>query len=257
LTRNPDEVTTMSNHLRAAFALIVTATTVATVSAQPPSAPAAAKPGINKPFENPNVHDYVAKFETGTREVYARREAIVRALELKKGMAVGDVGAGTGAFTRLIADRVGPEGKVYAVDISKAFLEHIARESERLGQSQVKTVQGSQESIGLGTASIDLAFLCDVYHHLENPSANLGSIRAALKPGGVLAVVDFDRVKGQSSEFVLEHVRADKSTFAAEIRAAGFIILETPNAPSLKENFFLRFRKGETPASKKQEPEVQ
>src|SRR5206468_208164 len=71
----------------------------------------------------------------------------------------------------------------------------------------------------------------------------LASLRKALKPGGRLVVVDFDRVKGKSTEFVLKHVRADRATFAAEIRAAGFLPDPVANPPGLTENFFLRFRK--------------
>ena len=245
----------MTRLLRRFLALIgSTIATTLTVSAQAPATPPAASPEINKPFVNPDVKGYVAKFETESREVYAQREAIVRTLELKKGMAVADIGAGTGAFTRLIAERVGPEGKVYAVDISPAFLEHIAKEAERLGHAHVKTVQGTQQSTRLAVGSIDLAFLCDVYHHLENPTATLASIRRALKPKGVLVVVDFDRVKGKSSAFVLEHVRADQSTFAAEIKAAGFVPLDTPRPPPLQDNFLLRFRKVDEPVRKNDGP---
>src|SRR5205085_2405627 len=69
------------------------------------------RPGINKPFENPDVKEYVGKFEVESREVYAKRGEIVAACGLKPGMAVADVGAGTGLFTRLFAREVGPTGK--------------------------------------------------------------------------------------------------------------------------------------------------
>ena len=82
-------------------------------------------------------------------------------------MAVADVGAGTGLFTRLFAEQVGPEGKVYAVDISKEFLDHIAAQAKAKGQAQVVTVRGTQDSTNLPAGSVDLVFLCDVYHHLE------------------------------------------------------------------------------------------
>jgi ubiquinone/menaquinone biosynthesis C-methylase UbiE len=218
------------------------------VSGQATAPAPAASSDINKPFENPDVKQFVARFEADNREVYARRESVVKALGLKPGMAVADVGAGTGLFTRLIAERVGGEGKVFAVDVSPAFLRHIDEQSKRLGQTQVRTVRGSQESTLLPAGSIDLAFLCDVYHHLENPQKTLASIRRALKPGGELVVVDFDRVKGKSTEFVLKHVRAGKSVFASEIKAAGFEPLPAPEAPGLKENFFLRFRRTDDPA---------
>jgi predicted methyltransferase len=203
-------------------------------------------PSINKPFANPDPKKYVATFEAESREVYAQREAIARALGLKPGMAVADIGAGTGLFTRLIADKVGHEGKVFAVDIAEPFLKHIAEQSQKLGQTQVQTVLGSQLSTGLAAGSIDVAFLCDTYHHFEKPEVNLASIRRALRPDGVLVVVDFDRVVGKSAPFTLIHVRASKDVFLAEIKAAGFTLVETPDAPKLKENFFVKFRRRRT-----------
>lgn len=222
----------------------------ASASGQAQTKPPGLDPEINKPFADPDVKAFVARFETETREVYARRVAIVKALDLKPGMAVADVGAGTGAFTRLIAERVGPEGKVYAVDISEAFLKHLADSSEKLGQTQVQPVRATQQSTGLAAGAVDLAFLCDSYHHFENPAKTLASLRRALRKGGQLVVVDFDRVKGKSSEFVMKHVRADKAGFTAEIKAAGFEPVPAPNAPALKENFFLRFRRTDDPAPK-------
>jgi ubiquinone/menaquinone biosynthesis C-methylase UbiE len=204
-------------------------------------------PQINAQFTKPVVKDWVARFESEDREVFARRAEIVSALNLKPGMAVADLGAGTGLFTRLMAEKVGPEGKVYAVDVSRDFLKHIAERSKELGQSQVKTIEGSQHSTNLKPGSVDLVFLCDVYHHLEDPGPVLDSIRKALRPGGSLVLIEFDRVEGKSKEFVLKHVRADKAQFFREIRQAGFAL--DPSQPKVKlaENFFARFRKGEGP----------
>ena len=86
------------------FALAVTMGLVA--SAQEKSV----KPGINKPYEDPDVKEFVGKFETESREIYAKRKDIVERCKVKPGMAVADVGAGTGLFTRLFAEAVGPKG---------------------------------------------------------------------------------------------------------------------------------------------------
>jgi ubiquinone/menaquinone biosynthesis C-methylase UbiE len=200
---------------------------------------------INKPFENPDVAQYIKRFESESREVYAQREAIVAAVGLKPGMAVADVGAGTGLFTRPFADVVGPEGKVYAVDISRPFLDHIAREARKRGQSQVQTIQGTQDTTNLPPGSVDVAFLCDVYHHLEQHPKVLASIHRALRPGGRLIVIEFDRREGVSTDFIMKHVRAGKAQFLAEIAAAGFEPLKNPGAPVFKENFFAEFRRVE------------
>jgi ubiquinone/menaquinone biosynthesis C-methylase UbiE len=212
-----------------------------------PAPPAAADPAINRKFNNPNVKELIGQLESADREVYARREAIVKALGLKKGMSVADIGAGTGLFTRLIADRVGREGTVFAVEVADPLLQHIQEQSKKLGQTQVRVVRGSQESTGLAVGAIDLAFLCDAYHHLERPEQTLASIKRALRPGGQFVVVDLDRAKNKDNAFVREHVRAEAGVFAAEIKAAGFEPLPASNAPALKENFFLRFRKPPEP----------
>ena len=204
---------------------------------------AKADPKINEPFRKPDVKDFVKKFETESRENYAHRHEIVAALGLEPGMAVADIGAGTGLFTRMFAEQVGPTGKVYAVDIAQPFLDHIAADARNRKQKQVITVLCSQDSTNLPAESVDLVFLSDVYHHLEKPEKTLASIRRALRPRGRLVVIEFDRVEGRSSGFVLKHVRASQAVFRKEIEDAGFFVVPTPQPPKLKENFFLTFEK--------------
>ena len=204
---------------------------------------------INRPFERPDAAEWTRKFESESREVYTRREAIVKALGLKPGQSIADIGAGTGLFTRMFADRVGPEGTVYAVDVSPVFLKHIADKARKQGQSQIHPVRGTQDSTNLSPGSIDAAFLCDTYHHFERPERVLATIHKALRPGGRLFVIDFDRRERLSSNFVLKHIRADKAQFLAEIAASGFERVATPRPPNLSENFFAEFRKLERPAS--------
>ena len=90
---------------------------------------------------------------------------------------------------------------------------------------------------------MDVVFLSDVYHHLEIPKKSLASIHKALRPDGRLVIVEFDRIEGKSSAFVLKHIRASQAVFRKEIEEAGFEVIPTRNPPKLKENFFLRFKK--------------
>ena len=85
------------------------------------------RPGINKAFLDGelDVHRFVEMFEGESREVFASRARIVDALALSPGSHVADIGAGTGAFLPVFDRAVGPEGRVYAVDISPKFLEHL------------------------------------------------------------------------------------------------------------------------------------
>ena len=199
------------------------------------------RPGINKPFENPDVKEYVGKFEVESREVYAKRQEILAACGLKPGMAVADVGAGTGLFTRMFARAVGPEGKVYAVDIAPRFVEHVEKTCKEAGFKNVQGVVCTPTSVEFPENSVDLVFVCDTYHHFEFPQRTLASIHRALRPGGRIVLVDFHRIPGKSSLWILFHVRAGQEVFVKEIETAGF--KQTGEEKFLKENYLVRFVK--------------
>ena len=200
------------------------------------------KPGINAPFQNPDAAEWAKKFEGESRETFDKRAGVVAACGLKPGVRVADIGAGTGLYTRPFAAAVGETGTVYAVDISPNFLDHIKKSATKAGLGNVKTVLGSDVSCMLPPASVDVAFLCDTYHHFEFPERMAASIFAAIKPGGRLIVVDFVREPGVSSEWTLGHVRAGRATVTAEIRAAGFAAPREVKGV-LKENYLLVFEK--------------
>jgi predicted methyltransferase len=201
------------------------------------------RPGINKPFEDPDVKEFVGKFETESREIYARRKDILEKCQVKEGMAVADVGAGTGLFTRLFAKAVGATGKVYAVDIAPKFIEHVEKTCKEAGLKNVTGIVCKPDSAGLPEGSVDLVFICDTYHHFEFPNKTMASVRRALKPGGRVVLIDFHRIPGKSSEWVLGHVRAGQEVFVKEVESAGF--KRTGEEKFLKENYFVRFEKAE------------
>ena len=198
---------------------------------------------INKAFKNPDVDEFTKRFETDSREVYGKRKEVVKAIGLKPGDAIADVGAGTGFYSKLFAEAVGSDGKVYAVDIAKPFLKHIADDAKKLGLTQIQTIEGSQHSTNLPADSVDTVFMSDVYHHFEHHQEVLASIHRALHSGGTLALVEFDKKKEGGSEFMKNHIRATKDEFISEIKQAGFEPIETKKPPAFKENFFARFKK--------------
>jgi ubiquinone/menaquinone biosynthesis C-methylase UbiE len=202
-----------------------------------------ARPALNEEFRKPDmdVASWVARFEGESREIAAQREAIVALLALKPGESVADIGAGTGLFEEPFAKAVGPTGTVYAVDISPAFLEHLRQRAAESGWKQVRVVACDDRSTKLPAASVDAAFLCDTYHHLEHPGETLGSLLRAMRPGGRLLVVDFHRVPGTSRDWVLEHVRCGAEQVRAEIEAAGFRWLRDVTPAGLSENYALLF----------------
>lgn len=195
------------------------------------------RPGVNSRFKGDlDVDEWVARFESESREVYHNRDAIIAALHLKPGMDVADIGAGTGFYSLAFADCVEPGGHVYAVDIAKPFLEHIEAEADRRGLDNITTIQCPDNSTGLARGSVDAAFICDTYHHFEFPESTMTSLHRALRPGGRVYIVEFIRhdVDGgrddakwmalpqSRREWIFKHVRCDRATIVDECRRAGF-----------------------------------
>ena len=208
--------------------------------AVPPGA-VAANPEINRPYLNPDVDYWRRVFESEQREIYRYRHDILAALNLRSGMRVADVGAGTGFFSLMFARVVGDGGRVYAVDISPEFISAIEDRAAAEGLGNVTGVVNSQASLPLAPGSVDLVFISDTYHHFEDPRAMLDGIRTALVPGGEVVVVDFRRVAGQSGPWVMGHVRAGAQVVIGELEAAGFQFEE--RLDFMRSQYFLRFRK--------------
>ena len=124
-----------------------------------------------------------------TRE--ERPDLVLAALPLKPGMAVADIGAGTGYYARRMAERVGTSGVVYATDIQPEMLQLLEQEASARGITNVKPVLATTTDPKLPPESIDLAVMVDVYHELEYPHETLSGIVRALKPGGRIAFVEF------------------------------------------------------------------
>jgi ubiquinone/menaquinone biosynthesis C-methylase UbiE len=198
-----------------------------------------ASPEINEQYRHPSFERWQRGLESEGREVYDQRLAIVDAVGLRLGMSVADVGAGTGLFTRLFAARVGPQGRVYAVDIAREFVDGNLQSARNARLTNVIGIVSTQTDTRLEENSVDVAFVSDTYHHFEDPKATLASIRRALRPGGAFIVVDYERIPGTSPDWVLKHVRAGKEEFRREIEAAGFRYIE--EVKLMRENYFLRF----------------
>ncbi len=207
------------------------------------------KPGINDSFRDPDPKEFQGKFEIESREVFARRKEILAACDLKPGSTVADIGAGTGLFTRLFADAVGKDGRVIAVDISQKFLDHIQKSTREAGQQNVETRLCKPDSTELPPDSIDVAFICDTYHHFEFPLKTMSSLQKAMKPNGRVIVIDFRRVPEQSSDWVLKHVRAGQEVFESEIVQSGFR-KNREQSEVLKDNYFVEFVRSTTPGLK-------
>ena len=201
------------------------------------------RPGINRHFADPDWQQWVNTFERSGREVYDKRLAIVAASQVRPGMDVADIGAGTGLFTRLFAAAVAPGGTVHAIDISSTFIDNILRTCREQGLSNVTGIVNTPVDIGLPADSIDLAFITDTYHHFEYPRQTLASIQQALRSDGRVIIIDFRRDPRVSSNWVMGHVRGNKTRVIEELHAAGFRL--AGDKPLMRTNYFLEFVRAE------------
>jgi len=198
-------------------------------------------PEINRHYQGAKFQDWVGVFERGGREVYDKRHDVVQALNLKPGMNIADIGAGTGFYSLLFAQEVGKIGNIFAVDVTDDFILNINRRASEKNINNIHAVHSNQKDTFLAPDSIDMAFVCDTYHHFEYPQTMLSSIRRALRSGGELILIDFRKEPGNSSSWVMSHVRANKETVIKEIEQAGFKLKS--ESDMLKTNYFLWFVK--------------
>jgi SAM-dependent methyltransferase len=210
----------------------------------PPVDEASVKEGINDNFlaEDVDVDQWVARFENSERREIARnRAAIVQALDLAPGMDIADIGAGTGLFLEPFVGAAGPEGKVWAVDISPGMVEHLDARIAEAGWDNAAALLCTEKSAELPEASVDLVFICDTYHHFEYPMHTVASLRKAVRPGGRVAIVEF--VRDPDNEWVMNHVRCSQADVIAEMEAAGFRFLGEREVPGLEENYLVFFER--------------
>jgi predicted methyltransferase len=152
------------------------------------------------------------------RDRWQHPEKVVAALELAPGDRVADLGAGGGYFTFRLADAVGPSGRVYAVDVDRGMLDYLRERAERDARPQVVAVLADPDDPNL-PEPVDLLFTCNTYHHLSDRVAYFQRVRDLLRPGGRVAVIDFDD----------GHHATPRSTIEQELAAAGFRLVAAPD----------------------------
>ena len=132
-----------------------------------------------------------AWLEREEREQEERGDLLLRELGLRQGMAVADVGAGTGYYARRMAPLVGSTGTVYAVDVQPEMIQMLTDLAKKAGLANIKPVLGGLDNVKLADSSIDLAIMVDVYHELEFPFEVMQSLVRAIKPGGRVVFVEY------------------------------------------------------------------
>jgi ubiquinone/menaquinone biosynthesis C-methylase UbiE len=134
---------------------------------------------------------YIALLEDPQRDAWQTPDQVVRALRLREGDAVADIGAGSGYFTLRFAAAVGNTGRVRAVDINPDMLRHLEQRVRRARLANVEAILAKADDPLLPPGSIDLVFICDTWHHIGDRPRYLATLARALKPGGRVAIVDF------------------------------------------------------------------
>ena len=160
------------------------------------------------------------------REDTERPEIVLKAMNLKDGDVVADLGAGTGFYTRRLAKAVGPTGKVWANDIQPEMLDRMKKLAAKEGIGNIVTVVGTETDPKLPKGTFDWILLVDVYHEFQQPEPMLAKIREALKPDGKVALVEY-RAEGDSAAHIHELHKMSMEQVLAEWVPAGFLHVET------------------------------
>lgn len=135
---------------------------------------------------------FMVEMEADQRVEQLQVDRVVETLHLQKGDCVADIGAGTGLFSRPIAKKIGPKGMLYAVDINEYLLADIDRRARLEGLDNLQTILADDDNPRL-PQKVDLVFICDTYHHIENKMAYLKVLRENLNAKGRIAIIDYKK----------------------------------------------------------------
>jgi ubiquinone/menaquinone biosynthesis C-methylase UbiE len=163
--------------------------------------------------------DWTARLERPERIAGLKIDYIISSLQLKPGDVVADIGAGPGVLSLPIAKAVAPGGKVYAVEIDQAFLDHIAKKTKEQNVSNVTPVLGAASDPKLPARDVDVVLFHDVLHHIADRAGYLEAVTRYLKPMGRVAIVELPPNGSHKDEPALV---VTKSQVNGWMEAAGF-----------------------------------
>jgi arsenite methyltransferase len=132
-------------------------------------------------------------YEGVNRDDWQQPQRVIAALNIRPGDRVADLGSGSGYFTFRLAEAVGPGGKVFAVDIDQDMIDLIAKRVRQEPRSNIEPVLATPNDPLLPKTGVDLIFTSNTYHHIDKRIAYFANLRKYLRPGGRVAIIDFDR----------------------------------------------------------------
>jgi len=159
------------------------------------------------------------------RDAWQRPAEVMDALGVGEGSVVADIGCGTGYFTMHLARRVGSTGRVYAVDIDPYVISDLTRTAAGNNLTQIRPVLSQPDDPRLPPASLDIALIANTYHEFTHHDAMLAKIYIALKPGGLLSIIDRPSEPGQPRSYYLRRHRIPKELVLEDAARHGFVFL--------------------------------
>jgi len=183
---------------------------------------------------------YVAMLEDPTRDAYQKPDEVLRALALRPGEAVADIGSGSGYFALRLAAAVGPSGRVYAVDVDPEMVRHLNKRLRDAGVDNVRSLLAAPDDPLLPDASVDRFFICDTWHHIEDQAKYLTLMKKMLRPGGEVVMIDFKKETTPMGPPL--EMRIARDTLVGQMQAAGFRLANEHTF--LPYQYFLVFRPG-------------
>ena len=157
--------------------------------------------------------EWVKVLESPDRIAALRVEEVVARLKLRPGEVVADLGAGSGPFVVPLATAVGPKGKIYAVEIDRGFFPYILQKAKEAGVTNVQVIAGAFTDPNLPAADVDVAFMHDVLHHIDNRPAYFRNLATYLKPGARVAVIDYHAAESPHRDEPALVVAKEQGTF--------------------------------------------
>jgi predicted methyltransferase len=188
-----------------------------------------------------------AQDEWKIRDAWEKPQEVMDILGIKTGSVVADVGAGEGYFTFRLAPRVGPAGKVYAVDIVDDKLDKIRARAAKQRLTQIETILGSTDDPRLPDERLDVVLVVNAYHEMRDYDAMLRGMFRALKPGGLLGIIDAPTKPGEPRENYYDRHRIPEQLVREDTARNGFTFFRQQPAftppDSDRTYFFLIFQK--------------
>jgi predicted methyltransferase len=237
--RTPSTSTSFESAIRALAVAVVGLLVASRIAAIEPTPPSTASDRATAAHSFADVAYWSKIFDDPKRDAWQRPAQLVAALGLRHGQTVADLGAGTGYFTRYLAEAVGEDGTVFSVEIEPTLIAHLRARAEQEGTANVVPVLASIDNPRLPVAGVDVILIVDTYHHLDHRAAYLPHLRRALRPDGRVAVVDWKA--GSLPEGPPPEHKLARERVLTEMETAGFALVDEPQL--LPYHYVLIFRR--------------